>query len=307
LPDLSIIIVNWNTKDLLLRCLQCVYDTAEDLDLEAIVIDNASRDGSAAAVRERFPGVSLIENETNLGFARGNNQGFEIARGRHLLLLNTDVFVHPGTLKTLVETLDTVPGTGAAGCKLFYGDGRPQRSAFAFPTLATELWQALRLDKLFPQSRLFGRYRMTYWDMEDSREVDSVLGACLILRGEGLRQVGGLDERFFMYSEEVDLCYRLKLAGWKVRYVPTATATHLWGESARKVPAETFLRLYRSRIQFFRKHYGDGAAWLFKLILLAGGLPRLIAGPLSFLVSKNERAKNGVRNYWRLVRAMWVY
>jgi GT2 family glycosyltransferase len=148
---------------------------------------------------------------------------------------------------------------------------------------------------------------MTHWEMDDFREVDSVLGACLILRREALEQVGGLDETFFMYSEEIDLCYRLKEAGWKVRYIPEATATHLWGESARKVPAETFLRLYRSRIQFFRKHYGEAAAWLLKWILLVGGLPRMVAGPLSYLVSRNEKAKSGVRNYWKLVLTMWAF
>jgi GT2 family glycosyltransferase len=129
----------------------------------------------------------------------------------------------------------------------------------------------------------------------------------MILNPAALRQVGGLDEGFFMYSEEVDLCYRLKQAGWKVRFIPTATATHLWGGSARQVPAQTFLRLYRSRVRFFRKHYGRPTTWLYKAILFAGGIPRLLVGPVSYFLSGNEKARNGFRNYWNLVRTVWSY
>jgi len=272
--DLSIIIVNWNGKQLLERCLRTVYAALGALTAEVIVVDNASTDGSAAAVRAGFPQVTLVENGENVGFAAGNNQALRRAQGRYVLLLNTDAFVHPGALEALVRHMDAYPDTGAAGGRLLYEDGRLQRSCSSFPTLSTELWTCLWLDRLFPAHPVFGKYLMTYWDLDDLREVDAVLGAVMILRQTALQKVGLLDEQFFMYSEEVDLCYRLKQAGWSVRFVPDATATHLWGGSVTALKKESFLWLHKSRMLFFRKHYGRPAAALYKLILLLSSLLR---------------------------------
>lgn len=313
MPSLSIILVNWNTQDLLLRCLRDVYHTAGDLDLEVILVDNASSDGSVAAVRRDYPQVHIIENRENAGFARANNQGMRAAHSPYLLLLNTDAFVHPGTLQKLVAHMESTSDTGVAGCRLYYEDGRLQRSVTSFPTLATELWQALFLDRLFPRSPVFGKYQMTYWEMEDLREVDSVMGAVMILRRKALDQVGLFDEGYFMYSEEVDLCYRIKKAGWKVRYLPDATATHIWGGSARKVPAETFLRLYRSRVRFFRQNYGSGQAALYKGVLALNCLPRVVFGGAVALVTgllpppRGDKIQNSVQNYWRLLRSLGTF
>jgi GT2 family glycosyltransferase len=306
MTDLSIVIVNWNTRDLLARCLQAVNDTTRDLDFETIVVDNASSDDSVAMVEELYPQVRVVANSENVGFGRANNQAVSWARGRYLLLLNPDAFVHEGTVERLVGFMDAHPDAGAAGCRLFYEDGTLQRSCAAFPTVATELWAALWLDKLFPAHPVFGKYLMTYWDMGDVREVDSLLGACLILRREAIDKTGLFDEQFFMYSEEVDLCMRLKRAGWKIYFVADAEATHTWGGSARKIQAESFLRLFKSRVLFFRKHYGRSTAWLYKLVLLLRSFLRVAVGSTLFIVRKDEQVIK-FRNYRLLLRCVWTF
>jgi GT2 family glycosyltransferase len=203
--------------------------------------------------------------------------------------------------------MDEHQDVGAGGCRLYYADGSLQRSCTAFPTISTELWQALWLDRVFPNSTVFGKYRMTYWDYNDAREVDSVIGACMILRREAIDEVGTFDESYFMYSEEVDLCYRLKQAGWKVRYTPKATATHIWGGTSKRIQEETtFLRLYKSRMMFFRKHYGKTSALIFKLLLTVGSFMRVVGGAAAFLLRKNRSTLKNTRNYWRLLRSVHV-
>jgi GT2 family glycosyltransferase len=307
LLDISIVVVNWNTKDLLQRALSCIYSTVEDLSHEVIVVDNNSDDGSQEMLQTKFPQVRLIQNRENVGFARANNQGLAIAEGRYLLLLNSDAFLQPGALKTMVRVMDAFPDTGAAGCRLYYEDGSLQPSAYSFSTLSTELWQALWLDRLFPSSRLFGKYRMSYWHFDDQRVVDWVMGACILLRADAIRQVGGLDERFFMYSEEMDLCYRLKQAGWKVRFIPNASAIHVWGGSSYQLPEQTFLRLYNSRALFFRKHYGPVNAWLYKLLLAFSSLVRVAVGLTAAVVKPKKDISLSLHNYWRLMLLVWGF
>lgn len=305
--DLSIIIVNWNTRDLLSRCLNAIYSNLDEVVAEVLVVDNASTDGSQAFLRLEYPQVRLIQNDANVGFAAANNAGMQEAKGRYYLLLNTDTFVHPGAVESLVRFMDEHQDAGAGGCRLYYADGSLQRSCTAFPTISTELWQALWLDRVFPKSTVFGKYWMSYWDYNDAREVDSVIGACLILRREAINEVGPFDESYFMYSEEVDLCYRLKQAGWKVRYTPKATATHIWGGTSKRIQEETtFLRLYKSRMIFFRKHYGRISALIFKLLLTVGSFMRVVGGAAAFLLRKNRSTLKNTRNYWRLLRSVHV-
>lgn len=303
--DLSIIIVNWNTRDLLQRCLDDAASHAGSLQYEVIVVDNASTDDSVEMLKSSYPQVRLIQNPENGGFSKANNLGIQQAQGRYYLLLNTDAFVHPGALETMVRFMDENPDTGAGGCRLYYEDGTLQRSCTAFPTLATELWQALWLDRLFPRSMIFGKYWMTYWDFNDTRPVDSIIGAFMMLRREALDEIGLLDEGYFMYSEEVDLCYRLNQAGWKIRFTPKATATHIWGGTSKRIQEKTtFLRLYQSRMRFFRKHYGRLSAFLYKIILFGGSFTRVIGGLFIFLLRRNQSKLRSVRNYWALLRSL---
>lgn len=289
---LSIIIVNWNTRDLLATCLDSIERSlfsgdggGAGLETEIIVVDNGSTDGSAEMLRRDYPGVRRIENRENIGFARANNQGLAASRGRYLLLLNTDAFLRGPALAQLVRFMDEHPDAGIIGPRLYFGDGTLQRSCYAFPTLATEFYGAIGLDRLFPRSRLFGRYRLSYWDMRDVCEVDVVMGACLMARREVFEQIGGLDERFFMYSEEVDWCYRARQAGWRIYYVPQAEATHLWGGTSRTQPVQTVVQLYHSRLLFFRKHYGPVTAAAYKVVLALACLVRLAALPLGVLAA----------------------
>ncbi|MBC6937755.1 MAG: glycosyltransferase family 2 protein [Chloroflexi bacterium] len=300
--DLSIIIVNWNTRDLLAKCLRDVETTIKNISYETWVVDNASGDGSPEMVRRDFPNVRLIANTENVGFARANNQAMQAAEGRYILLLNSDAFVKERTIDHMVAFLDERPEAGLAGCKLLYEDGRLQPSCYRLPTLWSELVIAFGLDKLFPKSPLFGGYAMTDWDYGDVREVDVIMGAFMLARAEAVRQVGLMDESFFMYSEEVDWCYRFKQAGWKVYFTPEVETVHLWGGSSRAVKVETLLRLYRSRVHFFRKHYGRPAAALYKIILGINCLIRVVPGALYYLPRPVSRSKHAA--FRQLLRAL---
>jgi hypothetical protein len=299
-PTLSIIIVNWNTRDLLAQCLESVrrdvqtfkrsnVRTCKRASVETFVVDNASTDGSAQMVRERFPWVRLIENEENVGFARANNQAIRQSRGRYVLLLNPDTEVQPGALETLVRFMDDHPQAGAAGVRLLNPDGTLQRSTYLLPTLSREFWRLFHLDALWPYSC----YRINDWDLSLPRQVDIVQGACLAVRREALERIGLLDEEFFIYSEEVDLCYRLLRDGWSIYWVPQAKVVHYEGQSTRQVAPQMFLYLYRGKVLFFRKHYGPFMARAYKMVLVAVSLSRIVLGSLAyaFRMSRHE--------YWR--------
>jgi len=290
--DLSIIVVNWNTCDLLAKCLECVETTVKKISYETIVVDNNSTDGSQAMVQTRFPQVKLIANGDNVGFATANNQGIQISEGRYVLLLNSDAFVKENTIDRMVAFMDAHPEAGMAGCKLLYEDGRLQPSCATFPTLATEFYIAIGLDKLFPKSKIFGKYLMTDWDYSTTREVDVIMGAFMLARKSVIEQVGMMDESFFMYSEEVDWCYRFKAAGWKILFTPEVECIHIWGGSSRAVKVETLIRLYRARVQFFRKHYGRLTAFLYKIILTFNSLVRVVPGAVYYLRSEGGRQKH---------------
>lgn len=307
MPEVSIIIVNWNAREYLLRCLRAIAAHAGGVDYDVWIVDNASTDDSVAAVRREFPQANLIVNPENVGFSRANNQAIRQSTGEYLLLLNSDAFLHPGTLPRLLQEARGHPDTAITGCKLIYEDGTFQPSCYGFPTLATELWQTLWLDRLFPHSRIFGKYRMTYWQMDDAREVDWLMGACMMAPRTALEQVELFDEQIFMYSEETDLCFRLKKAGWKVRFVPDVQVTHIWGGSSSQVREETLLRLYQSRVQFFRKHYGALTALLYKGMLRINSLVRSMAGMAAFFFSRSDARRTKALSYWRLFRSVRAF
>ncbi len=302
--DVSIIIVNWNTRELLARCLRCVQDTVQQASYEVFVVDNASTDGSQAMVQQDFPAVKLIANAENVGFARANNQAIRLAQGRYILLLNSDAFVKPGTVDTMVQFMDAHPQAGMSACKLLYEDGTLQPSVSAFPTLETELYITLGLNKLFPKSPVFGRYQMTHWDYNDTRPVEVIMGAFMLARAEAVQQVGLLDEQFFMYSEEVDWCYRFKQAGWEIYFYPQAETIHLWGGSSRAIKTETLIRLYRARVQFFRKHYGQMRTLLYKILLGFNALLRVGPGAIYYLTRATADGRQKHDAFRQLLKAI---
>lgn len=255
-PDLTVVIVNWNTRDMLRDALHSLLQPGSDLLLQVIVVDNASDDGSAAMVRSEFPMVTLVANTGNAGYAEGNNQGMRMAEGRHTLLLNPDVVVPRGTLEGALQALEADPKIGALGCRLIGADGETQRSVRGFPTPASILWEALGLSRLCPSSPVLGAYRMTYFDYSSQADVDQPMGTFLLLRGETVRQVGLLDERFPIFFNEVDWCYRAKQGGWRIIYTPTVQIKHYGGASTGQVAPAMAWESRRGLLAYYTKHYG---------------------------------------------------
>jgi GT2 family glycosyltransferase len=254
--DVSIIIVNWNTKQLLQDCLTSVYERAGEVDYEIIVVDNASTDGSAEMIKIDFRQVILIENTENRGFAAANNQGMAVAKGRYVLLLNSDTVVLDNVIANTVRFADENPQAAVAGCRVLNPDRTLQRTCFMFPSILNMLLSSTYLYKLFPKNRFFGREQMTWWDRSDVRKVDVVTGCFMLVRREAIEQVGVMDERFFMYGEETDWCYRFWKKGWTVMFAPVGQIIHFGGQSTAKRPVAMIVQLRLSILKFIRKHYG---------------------------------------------------
>jgi hypothetical protein len=247
--DVSIIVVNWNTRALLLDCLKSIYDTTTCLDIEVIVVDNGSQDGSSKAVKDTFPQVKLIQNSENKGFARANNQALSIAAGRYVLLLNSDAVLTDGSLTGLVTFMDKTPDAGISACQYLNRDGSKQNSFDNFPTLATELLNKSLLKILFPK-----KYPSKKKEYYEPMEVDSTIGACMIVRKEAIKQVGMLDEDYFFFMEETDWCFRMHEAEWKIYHLPHIKVYHLQGQSKEKSPSKAWIEYYRSSYIFFKKY-----------------------------------------------------
>lgn len=296
---LSIIIVSWNTSELLAQCLASLSAHPLSAPHEVIVVDNGSHDGSPQMVSARFPAVQLVRNEDNRGFARANNQAMRIARGEYVLLLNPDTEVHAQALDTLVRFLDEHPAASAAGARVLNPDGTLQHSCSPAPTLFNEWLHLFHLDRERRQG-------MAGWPIDAPRKVETLLGACLMFRRRLLEQIGDLDERYFMYSEEVDFCYRMRGAGGELYWVPQATIVHYGGQSTGQIATEMFLQLYQNKLLYFRKHYGRPGAWIYKLILLCASSMRLAATPLTWFEKPPRRQQHRALagRYWRLLTAL---
>jgi hypothetical protein len=300
--DLSIIIVSWNTRDLLAQCLASVYAHPPSGPFEIIVVDNASSDGSAAMVRERFPDVVLLPNDHNPGFAAANNRAIAHSRGRVVMLLNPDTVVFPGALDALIEFLAANPAAGAAGSRLLNPDGSLQPSCHPAPTVTRELWRLFHLDRLKP----LALYPMAAWPVDRPRPVDAVMGAALVVRRTVIGEIGVLDDTYFMFSEEVDWCVRIRRAGWSIYWVPQSRIVHFGGQSTRQIAPAMFLQLYRAKVQYFRKHYGAIYGLLYKGELLLASAARLGLTPISWLLQPNRRDDHArlAQHYSRLILAL---
>lgn len=254
--DLSIIIVNYNTKDLLFQTIQSVINTSKNIDYEVIVSDNNSTDGSIEMVKETFPKVKLIENKDNLGFPKGNNIAIKQSKGKYVLLLNSDTVVIEDCLSKSIEYMNIHKEIGVLGCKIVLRDGKLDHACRrGFPTPEASLFYILKLDKLFPNNEKFTQYTLSHLDEDQTNEVDSLMGAFMMLRRTVIEEVGLLDEQFFMYGEDIDWCFRIKQAGWKVMYYPEAKIIHYKGASSRKKPYKTLYEFHRAMILFYNKHY----------------------------------------------------
>ncbi|GAB4524244.1 MAG: glycosyltransferase family 2 protein [Anaerolineales bacterium] len=267
----SVIIVNWNTKDLLAAAIQSVIDTAGELGVDIIVVDNGSTDGSQAMLRSHFPLVKVVQNTENIGFARANNQGAHLANGDFLLLLNSDAKLYPEAMQSMLAVMAAHPKAGIVGANLRNPDGSFQASHTPFPTLRQEFLILSGLGRA-----LYGVYYPSRGPEEDRapQRVDYIEGACMLIRREPYLEMGGMDEGYFMYAEEVDLCYTFIQNGWEVWYQPEARVLHHGGGSSHNRRAAREGDLYQSRVRFFRKHYGNAAANALKALIFASTLAK---------------------------------
>lgn len=277
--DLGIVIVNWNTRDLLKRCLQTVIASEGDFSCRVVVVDNASDDDSAAMVGRDFPSVDLIENRENVGYPRGNNIGLrrlgyrgahdvDEAAPRYALLLNPDTEIPPDALYQMIQFMDSRPDIGVAGPKLILKDGSLDLACRrGFPTPLVSFYHYSGLAKLFPRSRRFGRYNMTFADEDQDLEVDSVVGAYMQVRKTAIERAGLLDEAFFMYGEDLDWAYRVKQAGYKVWYHPAVIIHHVKRAASGKSPKAQF-EFWRAMLIFYRKHFRRRTIYPVHLMIL---------------------------------------
>ena len=253
MADLSIIVLNYNTREHLRACLTSLGRPAQ---AEVFVVDNASSDGSAEMVQHEFPWVTLIRAPRNGGYAYGNNLALRRCRGEVVMLLNPDTVLAPGAIEGLVHKLAEHPEAGIVGPKLLRPDGSMHLACRrSFPTPAVAFYRLSGLSRLLPRSRRFGQYNLTYADPDQPMEVDAVCGACLVIRRAVIERIGLLDERFFMYGEDLDWCLRARQAGWSVRYEPEVVVKHQHGAASRKRVLRTTFYFFRAMDLFYRKHY----------------------------------------------------
>ncbi len=265
--DLSIIIVNYNVKEFLQNLLHSLAKATTGIKSEIIIVDNASDDGSVEMLREKFPGITLIANNDNKGFSKANNQGLVIAKGKYLLLLNPDTIVQEDTFHTLIKFFEETPDAGMVGCKILNPDGTLQLACRrSFPGPWTSFCKVTGLSTLFPNSKIFARYNLTYLDENQTYEVDAISGSFMMLKRECYEKIGGLDEQFFMYGEDLDLCYRTQKGGYKVYYVHLTQIIHYKGESTRRSSLDETKIFYSAMKLFVKKHLSSSLLVEFILI-----------------------------------------
>ncbi len=299
--DLSIVILNWNVRKLLDRCLASLR--SKHYALEIIVVDNASRDDSVAMMRTKYPQVNLIVNPDNRGFTGGNNQGIEVSRGRYVMVLNPDTEVLADALDRLVRYLDDHPEIGVLGPQLLNPDRSIQSSRRRFPTLATGFFESTWLQGVAPK-RILTHYYMDDVPPDHTHEVDWLNGACTVFRREMIDRVGVYDaQNFFMYSEELDLCRRVKEAGWKIVYLPEAQVIHYVGQSSDQVVAARHIYFQTSKVHYFRKWHGSLQATLLRVFLLGSYLWQIgLESVKGLLGSQRDLRKQRAKVYWQVVR-----
>ena len=274
--DVSIVVVSFNTKDVTRQCLEHVQQHAAEIRQEVFVVDKASTDGSADMVQNEFPWVQLIRLDKNRGFAGGNNPAMEKAAGRYVLLLNSDAFLAEGVLQKTIQYMDEHPGTGVLGCKLTDPDGTMQPSARMQQSPLNKILHITGLAARFPNSKFFGRVDYTWWDHEQPQQVGWVVGAYFLIRRETMAAIGVLDERYFLYFEEIDYCLSARRAGWEVVFYPHVRVIHLGGQSSVKTGERVSAKgrqmiaiRITSEFRYYRKMYG----WFYVLTSALTELP----------------------------------
>jgi hypothetical protein len=289
--DLSIIIVSWNCKEYLQKCLRSIVSYPPICAYEIVVVDNASSDGTIESVRLLFPEVKIIVNDKNQGFAAANNIALKQCQNRYFLLLNPDTIVFHGALQALVEYADRHSNAWGVGPAIVNADGSPQRTGIRFPNNWNILVETLFLDKIFPQSRIFGSHRELYIDPSLARKVDYVQGSCLLIKHEAIQIIGMLDEKYFMYFEETDWCYRVHQMGGEVHYISESTIKHYGGSESAHYDSWKVLQYHRSLLRYYKKHYSIFSRILIRCILFIRSLIRAFGWAVVMILHPLQRKK----------------
>ncbi len=301
--DLSIITVSWNVRELLRDCIQSVDAGRGDLNLEMIVVDSASSDGSPDMVEREFPWVILIRSNENLGFPRGNNLGIRQASGRHILLLNPDTVIIEDALPAMVQHLEQHLDVGGLGAQLLNPNGTIQSSRRRFPNFLTAIFESTWLENIAPESITRNYFALDLADDIES-DVDWVTGACLMVPKRVIDHVGLLDEGFFMYSEELDWCRRIKDAGWRVVYFPQARIMHHVGKSSEQAVTARHINFQQAKLRYFRKYYGRIPTFFLRVILLLNYLGQIALEACKALLGhKRSIRRQRIRSYWQVIRS----
>lgn len=293
--DVSVVIVNWNTRDLLRDCLASIVRETQGISYEIFVVDNASKDGSGQMCRDEFPQVALISNDVNRGFAAANNIAMQRTSGRYTLLLNPDTIVLDNAIGRCVAYADEHPDIGVLGCRVLEREGQLQRTGFSFPSLSTLFCQLSGLCRLFPRSPIFSKAQLGWWERDSIKDIDVISGMFMLVRQTAIRQVGLMDERFFVYAEETDWCFRFAQAGWRRVFYPHAQIIHIDGgsKSTSQVNVKMLVQLQKSLLIYVRKNLGLSSWIVAKALFLSSSAARYVGWLLSSLLTGNPvtRAK----------------
>ena len=288
-PEISIVVVTWNGKGMALQCLNSLCALRSNISTEVIVVDNASTDGTPEAIGVGFPQVRLIRNQSNLGFARANNIGMAGCNGKYICLVNSDVVVPRGCIEAMYCYMEQRPDVGMLGPKMILPSGQVGVSCLRFPTVWNRLCSAMGVDSLFKGSKIFGDFMMASFKYDRIADVDVLTGWFWMLRREAVRQVGVLDDRFFMYGEDIDWSKRFHLGGWRVIFYPEAEAIHQCAGSSSRAPTQFYLEMTRANIQYFRKYHGSLAVLGFKLATAVHQIVRMAAYGLAYAFRRTIR------------------
>lgn len=285
--DLSVVIVNYNTKKLTIDCIQSVLKSKLNFQYDIFVVDNASSDGSVEQIKSEFPNVHVISNKENVGFSKANNQAIKACSSRYVLLLNSDTIVNENTLDEMIRYMDEETNVGAVGCEVNLPDGTLDKACHrGFPTPEASLYYMIGLAKKIPNSSKYNSYHKSYMNMHEVHDIDCLVGAFMMVRREAFEQVGLLDEEFFMYGEDIDWCYRIKEAGWRIVYNPTVSIVHYKGASSRRKPFKIVYEFHRAMYLFHKKHFKTKYNFLVNGVVYTGITLKLTFATISNLLKR---------------------
>lgn len=304
--DVSVIIVNWNTKDLLLDCIKSLIETTKKIKIEIIVVDNASSDGSPEAVQQNFPRVKIIVNKDNLGFARANNIGIMGSKGRYICLVNSDIKVINNALDQMISYMDNNPGVGVLGPKTLNADMTLRKNCRKYPSLWNMFCRSLGLHVLFPRIPFFSDTLMIYFDHSTIKKVNVLPGCFLLVRREALNDVGGLDENFFIYGEDKDWCKRFNYSGWDIHFFPSAEVIHFAGQSSSAAPIRFIIERLKANSYYWKKHHKKITYFLYVLILIFHYFIRLIGSSVLYIFKPSRRRNNAYEVKGAIVRIKYL-